>query len=181
MRNMVIKGLVLALTVSLYFNVTQIIETKRLQDKETLLQETIDNLEKNQDNMQSQIDDLIAQIENDTEEDIVIDTCNKLYEIEIVVISESDDLNESLTHCTNEIYLGDALDELTEDLELIYDSRYDKDYIYGRLATSFYGVSAEYGEFYQITVDTLYSTLGLDFVVLQEGSTYQFTLVRWDV
>ncbi len=170
-KSIVIKVLVLVLTVTMYFNVSNLIQINRLKNNEEVLQDTIDGLE-------SQIDDLTNQINNG---ETITDTCNKLYEIEIVVISESDDLNQAITHCTNESYLGNAVDEIDDEIQLVYDSRYDKEYIYGRMATSFYGVTAGYGEFYQITINTVYSTLGIDFIVLEDGSTYQFTLVRWDV
>lgn len=171
-KNIVIKILVVVLSISLYFNVSQIITNKELQKNETVLQDLISDLEDKQDQMQSQIDDLLDGNQVD-------ETCNKLFDIVIVVVSASDNLNKSVNLCTNEPYLGDAIDEIQEELDLEYDPRYDKDYVYGRMAVSFYGVTAEVGEYFQITINGEYSNYGIDKVLIEDETNYEFTLVVW--
>ncbi len=163
MKNNVIKGLVLILALSIYFNVSQIFEIKTLNDNLTLLQENIEDLE-----------ELI-----NNQEDDVVDSCSKLYEVTIRVISEDDDIDTSYTHCTNKAFLGDAIDEVKDDLQVFYDPAYSRDYIYGRMIVSFYSLTKDFEEYYQITENGVYATTGVDFVQLVDGSTYEFTLVRW--
>lgn len=170
MRNMVIKGLVLVLSISVYFNVSQFFEQKTLNDRQELQQETIELLEGQIDNLNNQI---VNQVPSDE-----IDTCSKLNEITIDIID--DDFSQSYTHCTNKVILGDALDEITDILNIEFDPRYDKDYMYGRLVVSFYNHDIEYGEYFQILVNDVYATDGIDSIILTDGSTYEFSIVGWD-
>lgn len=180
-RNVVIKILVLVITISAYFNVSQLINNDKLDQKNQTLESTIDNLVENQESMQNQIDTLTDQLNTpgDDSGDLVGDDCNKLFDIVLVVISEDDNLNETVNHCTNEPYLGDALDEVSDELELFFDPRYSKEYVYGRMAISFYGVTAQPGEYFQITVEGVYSPVGLDYTELSDNTSYEFTLVGW--
>ncbi len=167
MKNHVIKALVVILGISVYFNVSNILEVKTLNHNQTLLQETIDGLEQ-------KLEDLEEQIEN--QEDIEIDTCSKLYEVTIQVISEDDDFDTSYTHCTNKVLLGDALDEVSEELQIEFSARHDQ---YGRMVNSFYGIDKVYEEYFAIYVNGVYSPVGLDFVEIKDGGSYEFTLTRW--
>ena len=173
MKNLVIKGLVLVLAIAVYFNVSQIFTNKTLNENNQVLQENINDLENQMDSLQDQIDSL------QENEDIVVDTCNKLYEIVIKVKSDNDDLDNSYTHCTNKAYLGDAMDEIADELDIVFDPRYSKEYIYGRMIVSFYSVTAEFEEYYQITINGEYAQSGIDFIQLEDGVSYEFTLVRW--
>jgi len=154
-----IKVLVVLLGIAAYFNVTQFIDNQQLQKHNTLLQETIVELEK-------------QQLDSN-------DTCQKLYEITIVVTNNHEDFNQSYVHCTNAIYLGDALDEIQEELQVVYDPNYDRDYVYGRMVHSFYGFSKDFEEYYEISIDGEYASVGLDFIEIENDTSYGFTLVRW--
>lgn len=170
MKHMVIKGLVLVLAISIYFNATQFFENKTLMDKQELQQEAITSLENQIDNLE-----VIIQNQNTDEE---IDSCVKLYEITIVVID--DDFSQRFTHCTNKVLLGDALDEVLDVLNIEFDPRYDKSSPFGRMVVSFYNHGIEFGEYYQILIDDVYSSYGIDFIELEEGSIYEFSIVGWD-
>ncbi|AIO17924.1 hypothetical protein KQ51_00020 [Candidatus Izimaplasma bacterium HR1] len=173
MKNMVIKGLVLVMAFSAYFNVSQILKIKTLNENNQVLQENISDLEDQLEILEQQIIDL------EEDEDVVIDTCNKLYEIVIKIKSQSDDLDNTYTHCTNKAYLGDALDEVADELGIVHDPRYDKEYIYGRMIISFYSVQVTFEEYYQITINGEYAQFGIDLIELEDGNNYEFTLVRW--
>jgi predicted patatin/cPLA2 family phospholipase len=154
-----IKVLVVLLGVAAYFNVTQFIDIQQLKDHNTLLQETIVELEK------QQLDET--------------DTCQKLHEITIVVTNSHEDFSQSYVHCTNAIYLGDALDEIQNELQVVYDPNYNRDYVYGRMVHSFYGFSKDFEEYYEISINGEYATVGLDFIEIDDNISYGFTLVRW--
>lgn len=181
MKNMVIKGLVLLLGVSSYFAITEAITIKQLEQRQQTLEQNIQDLEDLQQALEDQITDLQTNTEDlvDEEEIIVEDTCLKLHEITIRVVSVDDQLDQSYTHCTNEAYLGDTIDEVIEELQVVYDPRYDKDYVYGRLVVSFYGVSIEYEEYFQITIDGVYSNYGLDYIEIEDETSYEFTVTGW--
>ncbi len=159
MKNNVIKILVVIIAALAYFNVSQYFEVKTLNEQNALLQQSITDLEN-------------LQVEDD-------ETCNKLNEITIQVISSSDDVDQSFIHCTNKVYLGDALDEIVDDLQVVYNPNFDKDYVYGRLVHSFYGLDKEFEEYYEITINGTRATVGVDFVEIEDGYSYEFTLVRW--
>jgi len=163
MKNIMIKIVVVLLATSIYFNVSQLFEMKTLNERNDTLQESITQLE----NLQN------------SEDDPVEDSCNKLYEITIRVVSEDDDFDQSIIVCTNKVYLGDALDEISDELELQYDPNYSKDYIYGRMIVSVYGISKTYEEYFQITINSVYSNYGIDLVEIEDDYSYEFTLVRW--
>ena len=175
MKNIVIKGLVIILALSVYFNVSQIFQMKTLNNTQDALQENITNLEELQQ-------DLLDQIENLSNQEVIDDTetCNKLYEITIQVVSLGDDFDQSYVHCTNKVYLGDALDEMITELEVFYDPSYSKDYLYGRLVVSFYGLTKEFEEYYEITINGTRAEVGLDYIEIEDATSYEFTLVRWD-
>jgi len=159
MKNLMIKIIVVVLAISAYFNISQFINIRTLHDRNETLEGVITDLEN---------------IDNSDDE-----TCNKLYDITIQVVSEDDNLNHSISHCTNKVYLGDALDEISDDMGLGYDPRYSKDYIYGRLIVSLYGVTSEYEEYFQITINDEYANTGIDYIELVDNYSYEFTLVRW--
>lgn len=163
MKNVVIKIVVIFLAISVYFNISQLFEIKTLNERNETLQESIIQLEN---------------LRND-EDELIDDSCDKLYEIVVQVISEDDDFNQSITICTNKVYLGDALDEISDELELVYDPNYSKDYIYGRMIVSLYGISKTYEEYFKITINSVYSNTGLDFIEVEDGSSYEFALVGW--
>jgi len=154
-----IKLLVVLIGVSAYFNVSSFVTNNQLDKKIKVLENTITQLE------QQQTTDG--------------DSCNKLHEITIVVINENIDFNNSVELCTNEVFLGDVLDEVQDDMQVVYDPNFDKDYVYGRLVHSFYGQSKEFEEYYEITIDGIRSGFGIDFVEIEDGVSYEFTLVRW--
>ena len=158
MKNIMIKLLVVVLGVSLYFNVSSILDNQRLEADIDKLNETITALEN---------------------QEVSEDSCNKLREITIVVNVEKEDFSQSYTHCTNKVYLGDALDEIIEELEVVYNPNYSKDYVYGRMIHSFYGFSKVYEEYYEITINGERSSHGIDFVEIEDDTSYEFTLVRW--
>lgn len=168
MKNHVIKALVVVLGLSLYFNVSQIFEIQTLENNQELLQENIEKLE-------TRIDELTDQL-NNHEEDDIIDTCNKLYEITIQIISTDDEVDTSYTHCTNKALLGEALEEVETDLEVVFTTPHPQ---YGRMLFSIYGIDKVYEEYFAITINGVYSDRGLDFVQLEDGSSYEFTLTRW--
>lgn len=164
MKNHVIKILVIILGISVYFNVSQILEIKTLNNSQTLLQETIDGLE-------AKVDEL-----SENQDNINVETCNKLYEITIQVVSTDDDFDTSYTHCTNKALLGEALDEIETELQIEYGPRHD---LYGRMVTAFYGIEKVNEEYFAIYVNGVYSQVGLDFVELRDGMSYEFILTRW--
>lgn len=163
MKNVMIKIVVILLATSVYFNVSQLFEMKTLDERNKTLQESITQLENIRNN----------------EDDIDEDSCNKLYEITLQVISHDDDFDRSIIVCTNKVYLGDALDEISEELDLIYDPRYSKDYIYGRTIAEIYGIGKTYEEYFMLTIDSVYSQVGLDQLEIVDTYSYEFTLVRW--
>ena len=163
MKNIMIKIVVILLATSVYFNVSQLYEMKTLNERNEILEESITQLENLQNN-----DDSLDE-----------DSCNKLYEIIVQVVSEEDDFEESINVCTNKVYLGDVLDEIGDDIQLVYDPNYSKDYIYGRMIVSVYGISKTYEEYFQITINSVYSNYGLDLIEIEDESSYEFTLVRW--
>lgn len=163
MKNLMIKIVVILLATSVYFNVTQLFEMRALEDRNETLQESITELENLQLN----------------EDNTVEDSCNKLYEITIQVISVDDDFDQSIIVCTNQAFLGDALDEISDDIQLQYDPNYSKDYIYGRMIISVYGIQKTYEEYFEITIDDVYSNYGLDLIEIEDEVSYEFTLVRW--
>lgn len=168
MKGLMIKGLVIILGVSLYFNVASLYQNNRLEEDKQRMENQLADLE-----------ELMANLE---EEDIALteeNQCQKLYEITISVISTDDDVNETYDHCTNELYLGDALDEIKDELEIVYDPNFDKDYIYGRFVVSFYGLSKEFEEFYEITIDGEKAVNGIDYIMIEDESVYSFTLKGW--
>lgn len=165
MNNIVIKILVVVLGISAYFNVSMYFDQKQIDNQIELLNQQIEQLE--------ELNDLLIDNQIDP------DACLKINEIVITVVNEEEDVNVSVTHCTNELLLGDVLDELQEDMEIVYDPNYSRDYIYGRLVHSFYGMSKEYEDYYAITVDGVYATTGIDFIEISSGSEYTFTLTRW--
>lgn len=167
MKNHVIKVLVVLLGISVYFNVSNIYEIQTLNHKQTLLEETIASLEK-------QLEELEEQIEN--QEEIEVDTCNKLYEITIQIVSTDDDVDTSYTHCTNKALLGEALEEVQEELDIEFTTPHPQ---YGRMLFSIYGIDKVYEEYFAITINGVYSDRGLDFVEIEDGSSYEFTLTRW--
>lgn len=163
MKNLLTKILVIALGLSLYVNVDTYFAQKQQQEKIELLESVIDDLEE------------LNASQSDPDSNI----CTKLYEINITVINDHEDRNTTISHCTNELYLGDVLDELQDEMMVVYDPNYSKDYIYGRLVHSFYGMSKEFEEYYAITVDGVYASTGIDFIEISDGSEYTFTLTRW--
>ena len=165
MKNIMIKIVVVLLATSVYFNVSQIFEMKTLNERNETLQESIAQLEElqNEEN---------TNLEND---ETIEDSCNKLYEITVQVVSEDDDFDQSIIVCTNKVYLGDALDEISEDLELQYDPNYSKDYVYGRMIVSVYGISKNYEEYFAITINSIYSNVGLDYIEIEDDYSYAFT------
>jgi|LGOV01.1.fsa_nt_gb uncharacterized membrane protein len=163
MKNIMIKVIVVLLALSVYFNVSQLLEMKTLNERNTTLQESITQLENLQEN------------EDDTDEN----SCNKLYEITVQFVSEDDDFDQSITVCTNKVYLGDALDEISDEIQLEYDPNYNKEYIYGRMIVSAYGIDKEYEEYFAITINSVYSNFGLDLIEIEDDNSYEFTLVRW--
>ena len=174
MRNMVIKGLVLVLAASVYFNITQFMNNNTLQDNQEVHEELITSLEKQHDDLEAIIKNLQEEA-LDTEE--VIDTCLKLNEITITIVD--DEFEQSYVHCTNKVILGDALDELVDILNIEYDPRYDKDYMYGRMVVSFYNHPVEYGEYYAIYENDVYASFGIDKLEITDETIYSFKLVGW--
>lgn len=157
MKEIMIKIVVILLGISLYFNVSQFYTNQSLETKNDQLNEVIDSL-----------DDISPD-----------DQCQKVYEITIQVIVEKDDINQTVVHCTNQVTLGDALDELIDEMEVVYDPNFSKDYIYGRLVHSFYGVSKVFEEYYEISIENDRADFGVDYIELSDDTTYTFTLVRW--
>lgn len=172
MRNMVIKGLVVVLSLSIYFNVSQFLDTKTLQDKQVVQEELITSLENQTDTLEA----IIRNLEEEATEEV--DSCLKLNEITITIVDN--DFNQSYVHCTNKVVLGDALDELVDVLHIEFDPRYDKDYVYGRLVVSFYNHGIVYGEYYKILIDGEYASFGIDYIDIVDETVYSFELVGWD-
>ena len=171
------KLLVVVLGISVYYNVSLLIDQNRLNDEITQIENQVEDL-------LVLNDELVDQIENGTQEDASQNddsetTCLKLYEITITVINEVEEFESSTTHCTNETTLGGALDEIAVPLSVVFDPRYSKDYVYGRLVHSFYGFSKEEMEYYAITVDGVYASYGVDLLELIDGAEYTFTLTGW--
>lgn len=175
MKHIMIKVLVVVIGVLAYTTISLAIDSNRQEDEMLRLQNTIEDLEE----LQGQLEQQVMNLQTENDEDIVIDTCLKLYEIAIKVVNENEDFNQTVMHCTNESTLGDALDELVEDMSIVYDPNYTKDYIYGRMVHSFYGFGKEYEEYYAITIDDEYAGFGIDFIVIDDGVEYSFTLTRW--
>jgi hypothetical protein len=122
------------------------------------------------------LETVITQLENIENTD---QSCNKVYEISIRVVVEKDDLDVLIIHCTNKSTLGDALDELVSEMEIVFDPNFSKDYIYGRMVHSFYGVGKVFEEYYEINIDGERADYGVDFITLESDTEYSFTLVRW--
>lgn len=192
MKDIMIKVVVVFFALSVYFNVQLIIDSNNKDLNITNLDNSIENLETLNDSLITQIGDLqdrIKELENqdttipedDTPiDDEVVDSCLKLYEITITVINEGESFDQSVVHCTNEAVLGDALDEMIDNLSIVYDPRYSKDYVYGRLVHSFYGFGKDMDEYYAIYINGEYAEYGIDFLQLVEGNEYEFILTRWE-
>lgn len=165
MKNIVVKVLVIILSVSVYFNISSFYNNRNLENE-------IGNLENEISNLEATINDFDNVVPSN-------DTCDKLYEITLTVIVEKDDLVESVIHCTNKAYLGDALDELVDEMQIVYDPLYSKDYAMGRYVHSFYGVSKVFEEYYEININGVRASYGVDLTELEDEAVYEFTLVRW--
>ena len=165
MKGIMIKVIVVLFGVSAYFNVSMYFDQQKLNDQVQRLEAQTEQLE-----------ELNEQLENYQSEK---NACNKLRVISIVVVNENEDLNETVVHCTNEVLLGDAMDELQEEMSIVYDPKYSKDYIYGRMIISFYDIEIEFEEYYAITIDNIYAPAGIDLIEIEDGSEYAFTLTRW--
>ena len=173
MRDIMMKVLIVVLGVSIYFNVSMLIDQNKLNEELEQVENRVEDLLALQDELTDQLYDG-GQIEDQEN-----DTCLKLYEITITVVNEVEDFTSSTTHCTNAATLGDALDELEVPLGVVYDPRYSKDYVYGRLVHSFYGFSKEEMEYYAIRIDGVYAPHGVDLLDLVDGVEYSFTLTGW--
>lgn len=175
MKNIVIKVFVAVIGVLTYTSISMMIDSNQQEDEIARLENTIEDLE----TLQEQLQEQIINLQQENSEDVVVDSCLKLYEITVTVVNENEDYNESVLHCTNESTLGDALDEMADDLSIVYDPNYTKDYIYGRLVHSFYGFSKDFEEYYAITIDDEYAGYGIDYINLEDGVVYAFTLTGW--
>lgn len=165
MKDIMIKVIVVLFGVSLYFNISSFLDQQKMDDQLNRLEEQNQQLE--------------ALNEQLSENQTAADSCTKLYTISIVVINENEDFSQSVTHCTNEVLLGDVLDELQVTLSIVYDPNYSRDYIYGRMVHSFYEMGKDFEEYYAITVDGDYAPTGIDFIEIEDGREYTFTLTRW--
>lgn len=174
MRNMVIKGVVLVLAASMYFNITQWINIDTLEKNQEVQEELITSLEQQHNDLEAIIKNLQ---EEASEPEEVVDTCLKLNEVTITIVDDS--FEQSYVHCTNKVVLGDALDELIDILNIEYDPRYDKEYMYGRMVVSFYNHGVEYGQYYAIYENDVYASSGIDFLVIEDGYIYTFELMGW--
>ena len=175
MKNIMIKVFVVVIGLLAYTSISFMIDANRQDEEIARLKNTIVDLEE----LHEQLEQDILDLENGNLENEEVAGCLKLYEITINIKNENEDFNQTVTHCTNESTLGDALDEMIVELSIIYDPNYTKDYIYGRMVHSFHGFGKDFEEYYAITIDEEYAGYGIDFIVLEDGIEYGFTLTRW--
>ena len=90
-----------------------------------------------------------------------------------VQITINDDVTSD-EYCTNTEFLGEIVDEYSNDFSPIFTG--EKSNSFGRLLVEINGYKLEGNEFFFIYVDSVYGSYGIDQQPLNDGVTYELRL-----